>query len=127
MFRFIGDFKRPRSVVEAIGFYVFYAVLGVVASGLVGYVASLIDPSIGFQEGLRIGNIVAIVLSLGLSFAIARAKGLLGHAVPLVVIVLSGVGAAIGGVLLGLIFSAFLSTRRSSARAADPSEAPAAA
>ena len=127
MFRFIGDFKRQRSAIEALGFYVFYLVVGVVASALTGYIAFLIDPSVGFAEGLRIGNGVAIIVSFVLSFAIARAKGRLDHAGYLAAIVVSGVGGALGGVLLGLILPAFLSTRHGADPVAGYPEAPAAA
>ena len=126
MFGFITDFKHQRTIVEALGFYVFYVAVGVVAGALLGYVAGLFDPSFGFDEGLRIGNGVSIVLSLGLALALARAKRLLGHAGYIVVILLAGVGGAVGGVLLGVIFAAFLSTRGVSHDAASPQEQAAA-
>jgi hypothetical protein len=112
MFRRLNDFGYSRSLVEAIGFYLAYGCVGLIAIVALAYVATLVKSDFGFQEGLWLGTIAASIISLALSFLILRAKGLLGHVGYLTVAVLSCVGALAAGLFLSLIFVAFLTTRQ---------------
>jgi len=109
------DFSYRRSAVQAIGFYVVYFLIGIAISAVVGMLAAGLSGASGFEEGFKVGsqvgNVVAVIFSLGLSIAILRAKGLFHNVLALVVLVFSGIGAAVLGLFLGLIFVAFLTTR----------------
>ena len=112
MFRRLTDFGHQRTLVEAIGFYLVYFILGIVIAGLLGVVAAPLTGMPGFEGGMLVGTIFAIVACPVLSFAILYKKGLLRHVGYLLVALLSVAGAAVAGLLLGLVFVAFLSTRR---------------
>jgi hypothetical protein len=112
MFRHLTDFGHQRTLVEAIGFYLVYLVLGFILAAGLGFLAGFVDSGFGFEGGLALGTTVAIGICPVLAFSILGAKGLLNHLGYVFVAVLSVVGAAIGGLILGLVFVAFLSTRR---------------
>ena len=111
MFRRLTDFGHQRTVVEAIGFYLTYLILGILLGAVLGAVAGFVTGNVGFEGGLAIGATVAIGICPVLGFIILAAKGLLSHIGYVAVVVLSVVGAVIGGLLLGLVFVAFLTTR----------------
>lgn len=112
MFRRLTDFRYTRTAVEAIGFYLAYGIGGILAIAAVAGFAGTIDPSFGFNEGLILGAILATVVSAVLSFFILRAKSLLGNPLYVTIAALSVVGSIVAGLILGLIFVAFLTTRR---------------
>ena len=111
MFRRLTDFGHQRTLVEAIGFYLAYLVLGIVLAAGLGALAGLVDRGFGFESGLALGTAVAIGICPVLAFVILGAKRQLRHVGYVLVAVLSVAGAAVGGLLLGLVFVAFLTTR----------------
>ncbi len=112
MFRHLEDFRHARSLVQAIGFYLVYVIVGIVAIGALGFIAGLVNRDFGFEQGMTLGTVVAAVASLALSLVVLRAKGLLGHLGFLAVAVLSGASALAGGLILSMLFVAFLTTRQ---------------
>jgi hypothetical protein len=122
MFRRLTDFGHERSLIQAIGFYLVYLIGGIALGALLGALAGMTFKEFGFDAGLMAGAALAVVSCPLLSFAILRAKGLLSNVVYLLIAVLSVAGAAVGGLILGLIFVAFLSTR-SAVRRSEPVEA----
>ena len=111
MFRRLTDFGHQRTLVEAIGFYLAYLVLGIIIAAGLGALASLVTGNLTFEGGMTVGAAFAIGVCPVMAFIILGAKGLLSHLGYVAVAVLSVVGAAVGGLLLGLIFVAFLTTR----------------
>src|SRR5689334_567476 len=115
MFRHLTDFGYQRTPLEAIGFYLTYFVLGVIASGALGAVFAVGSGANGFDEGMQaglmVGPVFAVVLTAALSFVVLRAKGLLGHVGYLLVGLVGVAGAVVAGMLLGLVVVAFLTTR----------------
>jgi hypothetical protein len=112
MFRQLQDFRHARSLVEAIGFYLVYAITGLIGIVTLSMVVGQVNGDFGFEQGVILGTVVAAVISLGLSLTILRAKGLLGHYGYLTVAILSAAAAAAGGLLLSMILIAFLTTRQ---------------
>ena len=115
MFRRLGEFGYQRSAVQAIGFYLAYFFAGIIVSGVLGGIFGMATGANGFEEGmqvgLKVGTYFAILLTAVLSFAVLRAKGQLRN-VPHLLVGLLSVGAGwLGGLLFGLIFVAFLTTR----------------
>ena len=51
MFRRLNDFGYSRSLVEAIGFYLAYAFVGLIAIVALAYVATLVKSDFGFRKG----------------------------------------------------------------------------
>jgi hypothetical protein len=115
MFRRLTDLGHQRTLVEAIGFYLAYLILGIAIAAALGAVAGPLVVALGggsaFDGGMLIGTIFAVVACPVLSFAVLIKKGLLGHIGYLIVAVLSVAGAAVLGLILGLVFVAFLTTR----------------
>jgi hypothetical protein len=111
MFQGLTDFGRQRTLVQAIGFYLVYLVLGIILGAVLGGVAALVTGNNSFDMGLMVGTVMAIVVTPLMAFGVLYAKGLLRHIGFLLVAVLSVAGAAIGGLILGLLFVAFLTTR----------------
>jgi hypothetical protein len=116
MFRRLTDFGYQRSLVEAVGFYLVYLILGIVVAAMLGAVAGLLAGPISggssFEGGLLVGSIFAVVACPVMAFGILYKKGLLRHFGFILVALLSVAGAAAGGLILGLIFVAFLTSRR---------------
>lgn len=110
MFCRLTDFGHQRTPLEAFGFYLVYFSLGMLLAAGIGAVAGLVNGT-GFEGGMMIGAVLALVACPALSFVVLFKKGLFRHVGYLLVAVLSVAGAALGGLLLGLIFVAFLTTR----------------
>ncbi len=111
MFRRLTDFGHQRTLVEAIGFYLVYFILGIIVAAMLGALAGPLTGTAGFEGGMLIGTVFAVVACPVLSFAILAKKGLLRHVGYVLVALLSVAGAAAAGLLLGLVFVAFLTTR----------------
>ncbi len=105
------DFSFKRSRKQALGFYLGYLVLIVLVGAVVGALFGLISGGGNLDLVLRIGNIMAILLALGLSFAILSKKKLTDNFGLILVALLSGLLAFVGGGILGLIPVAYLSTK----------------
>ena len=111
MFKKLTNLAYKRSRKEALGFYLGYLILIVVVGALAGGLFGLASGQENFELGLRIGNIIGILASLGLSFAVLSKKGLMNNFGLLLLALLSGLLAFIGGGLLGLIPASYLTTK----------------
>lgn len=111
MFKGLFAYEKQRSGREAVGFYLFYWVLGVVivTAGLfMGGGGSFQE---GFAENLWIGPyFFAMVLCLTLAFLVLGKKNKLRNPRLVIVALLSGAGAFLLGALMGLIPVAYLTT-----------------
>lgn len=112
MFKNLTDFSYKRSGKEAIGFYIGYLVLIILVGALFGVILGLFFGDRSFEIGLRIGNLFAILVTIILSFVILSKKNLMNNFGLILVAVLSGLLAFLGGGLLGLIPAAYLSTKK---------------
>ena len=119
MFSNLTDFSFKRSAIQAVGFYIAYLVLTVVLGGLAGGVFSILTSNLtvaeGYLSGVRIGAILAVIVSISLAFLIVSKKRRLSNFFYLILIALSGILALLAGGLAGLIIPAFLTTRASMA------------
>ena len=113
MFRQLGNFGYKRSLVQSIGFYLVYLVSGVITIAGLAFVGAVVTGMNSYEQGLQFGTVLGITLTAVLSLLVLKAKGLLRHVGYLLVGLLSVAGAAAGGLLLSLIFVAFLTTRHS--------------
>lgn len=113
MFQKLFEFEYERNFKEAVGFYIVYFLLVILLAGLIGgLVGLIISNGRILSMGMRIGNLVAVVISLILSFLILKNKSLLNNFKYIIVSLFSGVLALFGGALLGLLPVAFLTTRK---------------
>ncbi|OGC05730.1 hypothetical protein A2526_05590 [candidate division WOR-1 bacterium RIFOXYD2_FULL_36_8] len=108
MFKNLIDFGYKRSALQALGFYLAYFFLLLMIISLVGAVMGLFG--YGFMEGLKMGALFAIVISILLSILIVTAKNLLNF-MYIFLIIVAGMLAFLGGALLGLIIPAYLTTK----------------
>ena len=116
IFNNLTDFGYQRSTKEAIGFYIAYLFLIIIFGLLLAFGLSSIMQNNNYNFGLIIGNIVAIVVSLGVSFLILKEKKLLGNFGFILIASLSGVLAVFLGGLGGLIPAAYLTTKPANAK-----------
>jgi hypothetical protein len=113
MFKQLTNFSYERNVKEAIGLYLAYLLLIVILAIVVGWLVRLTLGDYILGISLRgAGNIVAIISSLVIALLIVKKKKLFGNFINILLILLSGVLAILGGGLLGLIPVAYLSTRQ---------------
>ncbi len=106
MFKDLMVFDKQRNIKQAIGFYLAFLALGMVAT-IPFAVVFADDIAGGIKTGARIGIAMAILLAV----VIAKQKQLLTQFGTIVTIVMAGALAAFGGMLLGLIPVAYLTTR----------------
>jgi hypothetical protein len=110
MFNNLFSYDYRRTPLEAFGFYIAYFILFVLFAFLVGLALGIL----GFVETDKtflVGVFLAMLLSLGLSLAIVVKKKLWGNFWFVLLIPLSGILGFVGGMLLGGIVPAYLSTR----------------
>lgn len=114
MFKHLSDFGYVRNVKEAIGFYLAWFLVILVAGVTIGFTVVLLfidSVDAGYDVGVKIGTLTAIVIASALTVMVARTRNL-----PVLWLILATaltIGlAGVGGSLLGLIVSAYLSTRK---------------
>lgn len=110
IFQELTNFRYKRNLKQAFGFYLAYLVLLMLVAALFGGFLSLIVGNGTFEFGLRVGNMVAVLTSVGISILVLRDKGLLGRFRNIVLVLIAGVLAYFAGGLLGLILVAYFTT-----------------
>jgi hypothetical protein len=113
MFSDLTDFSVKRTGVQALGFYISYLVLIMATAAIIGIIAGIIagEDTEAFSNGFRLGTLVAIAISIILSFAILKAKKLTSSFTLSLLAICAGVLALIGGGILGLIIPAIFTTK----------------
>lgn len=115
MFNKLIDFSYERSLIEALGFYISYLILGLI---LVLVIGGAIGLSIGLKNtndewGYFMGRIIVIIFVLALSFLILYKKKLLSNLWLILLALSSIVLADFGGIWFGMIIPAFFTTKQS--------------
>lgn len=111
MFKNLTKFEYKRSTKEAVGFYLAYLLLTILIGGLMGGLVGVVSGGGGFELGLRVGQTVAVLVTMGLAVMILKNKGILNKFGNIMLVVLTGFLAFFGGGLLGLIPAAYLTTK----------------
>jgi hypothetical protein len=124
MFKHLMDFSHKRSWQEAIGFYLAFFLLGVILGALSG---ALLGSSLGsstfhqgISSGIGIGIWSSIVYSLAVSCTLLIQRKLYKNFGYVLLALLSGLLAAVGGAILGMIIPAFMTTRGSTFAEVEP-------
>lgn len=117
MFKNLFDFTYQRTVKEAFGFYIAYLLLilisGVILGGALGGFFVAEDTfEAGYDFGVKIGIIFAVIVCLYISISLVVKKKLYTNFGFVLLSLCSGILALIGGALLGLIIPAFFTTRQ---------------
>ncbi|MFA5840078.1 MAG: hypothetical protein WC890_05410 [Candidatus Margulisiibacteriota bacterium] len=110
MFKNLGDLAYKRVGWEILGFYLAYLGLIILLAILIGAIGGSMGV-IDAGGGIQLGTIVAVISCLVLSFLLIQKKNALGNFPYILLAILSGILAVIGGGLLGLIPIAYLSSR----------------
>lgn len=116
MFTGLLDFDYRRTGRQAIGFYLFYLLLTIVASAIAGGLTGLFVAG-GVDLGIRVGTFVAVIVSLALSAAVLSKRGRFAHPGYVLLSLVCALGALFAGGLVGIVAPAFLSTREGQASA----------
>ena len=109
MFSDLMLFNKERTAKQAVGFYFAFLLILMLAGGLASFLMG--GPSVGFEEGYHIGWYFSVVCCLTLSFIVLYQKGRLNEFGLVLLALLSGVGAVFLGASLGLVFTAYLTTK----------------
>lgn len=116
MFKHLTNFGYKRNAKEAIGFYIAYLILIIMAAFLLGSALGIVMGAFyGFNFGLiglKVGNVIAIIITVVTAFLILKEKKLLSNFGYILLVLLSGILAVYLGCLGGLIPVAFLTTRK---------------
>lgn len=113
MFNHLTDLNYTRSGKEAIGFYLAYLLLIVIVSAIAGAIfgsTGMMHSQNGFYTGMKIGTLVAIISCITLSYLIIGGKKSSSKFSSILLALIAGILAMIGGGLLGLIIPSYLST-----------------
>jgi membrane-bound acyltransferase YfiQ involved in biofilm formation len=109
MYNDLINFEKQRTGKEALGFYIAYLLLTILAiailSGIVGVILS-----IGFDLASRLGWLVVVIFCPWLSYKIISKKNLKRNILYIGLCISSGIGALWMGGFLGLIPVAYLTT-----------------
>jgi len=113
MFNNLTNFSYKRNWKEAIGFYLAYLLLGIILSGIVGGLAGSGYNTFnqGFTRGVSVGPMVAVIFCLIISGLLLKEKKLFRKFGYIILALLSGILAILGGTLLGLIIPAIITTK----------------
>jgi hypothetical protein len=115
MFKKLTDFSYVRTGKEAFGFYLGYLLFILILSAVVSSIfmgVGFIAPEHGFRSGMRLGTTVAIACSVALSLLVVSHKKLTGSFGYILLSLVAGLLASIGGGLLGLIIPAVITTKK---------------
>jgi len=116
MFKNLTNFGYQRSAKEAFGFYLAYLVLVMIVSGVLGGTLEVVMQNNTLDFGFRMGIVIAVIFSSGISFLILKEKRLLGNFGFILLALLSGLLTLFSGCLGGLIPAAYLTTRPASGK-----------
>lgn len=116
MFERVFDLGFCRRPAQAFGFYLIHFIVGLISTVAIVVVVGLIfgmpqTQGESYRLGARVGAVIAVCYSLLLAAGVARDRKLPRSAGTVIPIILGGLLAAVGGLLLGLIPAAFLSTK----------------
>jgi hypothetical protein len=109
MFKDIFTLSTQRTASQAFGFYIAYLVMLILVCGIAGGIAGVLTGG-GFNTGVKIGQIIAIIACPVLGFLVLKSRGAFSFGNVLIAL-LAGILAALGGGLLGLIPVSFLTTK----------------
>ena len=118
MFDDLFILEKERSNKQAVGFYLVYLIIFILGVMLIGSIwATFIfaGSEASFADGFDAGSgstlvpMLAVLTTLALSVVILYKKKINGFG-PIVIALLSGLAAVLGGSLLGLIPTAYLTT-----------------
>ncbi|HVA96577.1 MAG TPA: hypothetical protein VND99_02895 [Candidatus Acidoferrales bacterium] len=110
MFKHLADLGYTRNVKEAIGFYLAYLLLLLIAGAVAGFLFGGVDSVNSFYAGVNIGTIVAVIACLILTYMIFMSKKRTKSFASLLLTLVAGFLAMIGGGILGLLIPAYLTT-----------------
>jgi len=124
MFQHLTDLSYQRTPVQAIGFYLFYGLMGVILAAICGGIAGAAsgggDFNSGFQAGAAVGPYVAVAFEVVLTFRVVQRKGQTSNPGYLALLLVSAVLAYFAGVIGGTLVGAFISTRAARGGSAVP-------
>lgn len=109
MLESLTKFEFERNFWQAIGFYIVYFLIGFVAVMVLYVIAFLAISTSNNASSIYIGGALAILYSIVISAFIIYKKNRMG-VLDIVIVLIAGILAFFGGILLGLIPAAYLTT-----------------
>jgi hypothetical protein len=109
MFNDIFTLSVKRTPLQSLGFYIAYLIMLLLVCGIAGAIAGVLTGG-GFHMGVKIGQMIAIIVCPALGFFVLKGKRAFSFGNVLIAL-LAGILAALGGGILGLIPVSFLTTK----------------
>lgn len=107
MFNKLTVLDYKRSTKESIGFYIAYVFLGTIIAALLGAILA----GNSYSSGLVLGQKFAILFTIFMALYILKSKNQLQNFSFLIITLFSGLLAVVGGLLLGMLPVAYLTTK----------------
>lgn len=115
MFQHLTDLAYQRTFVQAIGFYLFYGLIGLIMAAIGGGLAAATsgagDFNSGYQAGAAVGPYIAVLFEVVLTFLVLHRKGQMSNPGYVALILVSAALAYFAGIIGGNLVAAFVSTR----------------
>lgn len=116
MFKQLTNFGYKRSPKQAFGFYLAYILLTMLIAMIIGGIVGRLfintaDSDAAFEAGLKIGNVVAFVISIILNYTILKQKKLYLSFPYLLLALFSILLTMLFGALIGYVPMAYMSTK----------------
>jgi hypothetical protein len=112
MFKRLSDFGYTRTFREAVGFYLAYLLLLIIAGAVAAYLFGGVNTFNNFYAGVDIGSVVAVIGSIIITYLVFQKKKSVGSFSSLLLSLLAGVLAMTGGAVLGLLIPAVITTTK---------------
>ena len=110
MFKELMNLKYKRSVVQAIGFYIFHIIIIAIISFTVTFLYGALSNNISFEIGVKIGARIALIYCFSLALLMLIRKKLYTTFSAIILFLLTIVCAMFLGSILGCVCPAILST-----------------
>src|SRR3989338_1590812 len=111
MFKKITDFSYKGNIIEALGFYLTYLLLTLIAVVICAILIEVITGNSSFLLGTIIGKIIALIFSAVAGCMVLYKKKLVKNMLYIFLVILSAVLSYYAGAIIGLILIAYLTTK----------------
>ncbi|BFM14966.1 hypothetical protein R50073_11490 [Maricurvus nonylphenolicus] len=110
MFSKLTEFNAQRSIKEAVGFYLAYFILFLLLGFTVGGIIGVLNPDQAYEVGVKVGQIMAVIMCCALAVTIVFKKSLQSSFKCIALAVMAALLSILLGALGGLIPIAYLTT-----------------
>lgn len=112
MFNHLSDFSFVRNTKQAIGFYIAYFLLTLIAAMIVGAIAGVLFATTeeeAYALGGKLGTALSIIIAISLSALVIQKKQIWSFLTVVIVLIAAALATLLGGIF-GVMPAAYLTT-----------------